>query len=396
MQLRNVQFIDGAGLKDLHIANGRIAAIVDAGFSNAGLSFAGAIAFPGLINSHDHLDFDVFQPMRSRLYSSYRDWGSDIHRQFAADIAKVLSIPRQLRSRWGVYKNLLCGVTSVVHHGAGVDIPEDLVSVFQDADNFHSVSGERGWRWKLLNPFRRGRPLAIHIGEGTTAACRAEIGELLRWNVFGRPLVGIHGIAMTEAQADAFAGLVWCPDSNYFLYGKTADIPLLRQRTRVIFGTDSTLTASWDFWRQLRIARETGMVEDAVLWDMVTAGPARLWGLEGYGELSDGAVADLVIAAPAAGATGWDRVFALDPADILLVMRHGKICVLDGSLCDGVSASAEAMDGVSASAFSMEGFYPVTVGGRLKYVAGNLPALMQEIHACDPSVSFPVVTETIP
>jgi cytosine/adenosine deaminase-related metal-dependent hydrolase len=402
MRLLNVHIVEQEALKDLHIAEGRIAAISSVGASpSAGpsspadqgpsspaeaplapltLSFENAIALPGLINSHDHLDFDLFPRLGNRIYSSYTEWGSDIHQSNKENIASVLRIPRELRIRWGIYKNLLGGVTSVIHHGAYLATPQDLISISQNAESLHSISGEKGWRRKLLHPFRRQRQMVIHIGEGTTPACSKEVSELIRWNIFGRPLIGIHGIAMSEKQAAAFEALVWCPDSNFFLYGKTADIQQLRRRTTIVFGTDSTLTASWNIWQQLRLARELKMTDDTALWEMATSGPARLWGLDQCGKIAEGRTADLVIAARTPGTTGWNAVFGVKPRDILLVLHQGNIRLFDESLRDQLTNPE----------YLIKDFHPIAIDGKIKYIQGDLPGLMQEIQTYRPDASFPV------
>ncbi|HEX4850540.1 MAG TPA: hypothetical protein VFV08_07035, partial [Puia sp.] len=33
------------------------------------------IALPGFINSHDHLDFNLFPSIRNRIYNNYTEWG---------------------------------------------------------------------------------------------------------------------------------------------------------------------------------------------------------------------------------------------------------------------------------------------------------------------------------
>jgi cytosine/adenosine deaminase-related metal-dependent hydrolase len=383
MQLRNLHMADREAPVDLRVEGDRIAMITGAGdrVVDKGLFFEDALVIPGLINSHDHLDFDLFPAFRSRTYDSYKDWGSDIHERYGEAIAAILRVPRELRLRWGLYKNLLGGVTSVVHHGARLEIPGDLISVLQEAKSLHSVSGEKGWRRKLLFPFRQAWPLVIHIGEGTTPACSKEIDALLRWNILKRPLIGVHAIAMSPGQAAAFRALVWCPASNYFLYGKTADVRLLRERTAFVFGTDSTLTSSWNIWQQLRLARELNMVENAALWEMITTGPAHVWGLADRGMIAEGYAADLVIAERPLGAPGWDTVFDLDPERILLVMHQGNIRLFDALLMDQLSDLADPLGD----------FYPVALAGRVKYVQGNLPALLQEIRRYHPDVSFPVM-----
>jgi len=374
--------IDREGPVDLRVEGDRIVQVRDSGdrAANKGLFFDDALVIPGLINSHDHLDFDLFPALRSHIYGSYKEWGNDIHERYGAEIAAVLRVPQELRLWWGLYKNLLGGVTSVVHHGAYLEIPKELISVLQDAKSLHSVSGEKGWRRKLLVPFRQAWPMVMHIGEGTTPECSKEIDVLLGWNLFQRPLIGVHGIAMSPAQATGFRALVWCPDSNYFLYGKTTDVRLLREATGFVFGTDSTLTSSWNIWRQLRLARELNLVDDRVLWEMITTEPARLWGMADRGTIAEGCAADLVIAERPRGSRGWDALFGLDPERILLVLHQGKMRLFDASL----------LDQLSHLAYPLENFHPVVVYGRIKYVQGDLPGLLREIRRYHPDASFPV------
>src|SRR4051812_26154872 len=73
------------------------------------INLAGAIAFPGLVNSHDHLDFNCFSPLGDKIYNNYTEWGNHIHAAFPNEIKKVLTIPQVLRVQWGMYKNLLAG-----------------------------------------------------------------------------------------------------------------------------------------------------------------------------------------------------------------------------------------------------------------------------------------------
>lgn len=392
MKLSNVHIAGHDGLHHIEFANGRISRIESVNSmppeprdpsisaNEYQLSLNEAIAFPGLINSHDHLDFDLFPRYGSRIYPSYTEWGSDIHQTNKINIAGVLKIPQPLRIRWGIYKNLLNGITTVVHHGAKLKIKEDLISVCQKVPSYHSISGEKRWRLKLVNPFRRRWPLAIHIGEGTSPASSAEIGELIKWNIFNRELIGIHGIAMNEKQASSFHALVWCPDSNLFLYNKTAAIDRIRHHTRIVFGTDSTLTASWNLWEHLRLARDQHLVTDTELWDMLTRSPAELWGLEDCGKIEVGQWADLTVASPPAHTKGWDAVYGLNPENILLVLHKGNIRLFDGSLYDQLARAS----------FPLNDFHKIQVRGITKYIQGDLPGLMNEIRKIHPSVEFPV------
>lgn len=337
------------------------------------------LAFPGLINSHDHLDFDLFPSLGNRVYNDYLEWGRDIHVVNKEMINQVLQVPRQLRVQWGVYKNLLNGITTVVHHGHAVPVQEPPIEVFQHCHMLHSVQLEKRWKLKLNNPFAGDRPWVIHIGEGTNANAHTEVRQLIKWNLLRRKLIGIHGIAMNEKNARAFEALVWCPDSNFFLIGATARIDQLKKNTTIVFGTDSTLSASWSIWEQLRIARRTGLLTDEELFQAVTATPASLWKLGNTGKWEDGMQADLVVAKQK-NKQFFNAFYDIDTEDILLVMKKGKIILFDASLRDQLMKQVNGMDDC----------HPVYIQNTCKYVTGELPALIDAIHQYAPALDLPV------
>src|SRR4051812_32930968 len=119
MLLNNVAILNDNEPVSISISKGKIEAI-ETGITDVDelqLNFENAFAIPGLINSHDHLDFNCFAPLGQRKYHNYTEWGNDIHSTYKKEIDAVLKIPQHLRARWGIYKNLLAGVTTVVNHG---------------------------------------------------------------------------------------------------------------------------------------------------------------------------------------------------------------------------------------------------------------------------------------
>src|ERR1700747_2757751 len=86
-------------ITNIHIRNGQI---TEAGIylehinDRQILNFEHAIVFPGLINSHDHLDFNLFPRLGNKRYNSYVEWGKDIHKHDKQVIDKVQKIPRGL------------------------------------------------------------------------------------------------------------------------------------------------------------------------------------------------------------------------------------------------------------------------------------------------------------
>ena len=351
ISLHGVQVI-GQGVRDLHIE----------GRTTADFHFDNAIAFSGLINSHDHLDFNLFPRLGNRIYANCVEWGEDIHKTHRSAIESILKIPRNLRTQWGVYKNLFNGVTTVANHGERLQIDDPVIDVLQ-CNTLHSVRQEPHWKVKLNKPFAGSTPFVVHAGEGTDRESTRDIDALIRWNLFRKELIAVHGVAMTEDQAGAFSAVVWCPDSNYFLLNTTADIPRLQKRTKVVFGTDSTLTASWNLWEQLRLARKLGMMTDETLFESVTTIPAAVWRLPAR-------QGDIVVAETKGhGLEAW---FDINPRDILLVIQDGKVRLVDETV-----------------SFPVAKFSKVVIQGSTKYVQGDVPGLTAEIRRYAPEVEIP-------
>ncbi len=96
MLLRNV-FIAGDQKKELKqvlVKDGSIQDITIAGRTNTAesIDLGGALIFPGLINSRDHLDFNLFPQLGNRIYHDYTVRGNDIHTNNKETIKAILEI----------------------------------------------------------------------------------------------------------------------------------------------------------------------------------------------------------------------------------------------------------------------------------------------------------------
>jgi cytosine/adenosine deaminase-related metal-dependent hydrolase len=377
MVLSNLHLINGSQPVNIGI-KGRLISSVGSGdlmTDELSLGFNNAIALPGLINSHDHLDFNLFPQFGDRFYDNYTQWGAYIHQQYKEQINKVLQIPLQLRAAWGVYKNLISGVTTVVDHSDGQKFKSDLINVVQAYHCLHSVQFEKRWKRKLNSPLKFGDPYVVHVGEGVDELAHHEIDNLLKWNVFNKKLIGIHGVAMEVHQAKKFKALVWCPQSNCFLLNSTSDIKTLKQHTPILFGTDSTLTSDWNIWEHLRLAMKFGHLNSDELLQSLTNTPAQTWRLN-TGELIANKDADIVIAKKKAS-----NIYNTNPEDLLMVMYRGQINLFD----------EEIHQQLVNQGFSMKQFDRVRIGNAYKYVAGNIIRLMDQIRMYYPEVIFPIV-----
>jgi cytosine/adenosine deaminase-related metal-dependent hydrolase len=377
MQLCNLNIIGNGKerLQNIQVTGKKITAVADSekyskkSSNETIINFENVIAFPGLINSHDHLDFNLFPPTGNRIYNNYIEWGKDIHGPGKEIISTVLKIPQHARTQWGLYKNLLNGITTVINHGEKLNIRNNIINVIQNNYCLHSIQFEKNWKFKLNRVLAKAHPFVIHIGEGTDEASHNEIDTLIKWNLFKRKIIGVHGVAMDEEQAKAFEALVWCPASNYFLLNKTAAIDKLKTKTFILFGTDSTLTSGWNLWEHIRLARNTQLVSDNELFDMLTTKPAMVWGLKGSGKIAEQYSADIVIAKKNNISNNFDSFFSLNPDDILLILHNGEIKLFDTTL----------LDKMNGTDFKGTGFSKIFMGESCKYVEGSLPELPEQV-----------------
>ncbi|HET7152969.1 MAG TPA: amidohydrolase family protein [Candidatus Kapabacteria bacterium] len=375
--LRNVEILDAGRTKhDIIIDGGIIQGLAVAGIENThnSILFENALAFPGLINSHEHLEFNCYSQLDGGPYHNYAEWGEGIHRRHAEEIKSIESIPRELRERAGIAKNLLCGVTAVAHHGDGPALADLPITILNKEQWIHSV--EHGHLATLLLPGKG--PVVIHIAEGTDDKTRRETDALLRMNLWRRKLIGIHGIAMRPEQAAKFAAIVWCPMSNEFLFEQTAPIAEMKNHTTILLGSDSTLTSPWNFWEHLRRARAIGALTDDELIASVTTNAAHIWNIPDRATIAPRMKADIVIVRKKYD-DPREAFFAINPEDILLVLREGKVILVDASLQQMLPSLAD-----------INTLSPVSVNGTVKFTVGDLSRLATDLHKYVPSIPVPI------
>ena len=346
------------------------------------ITFENAIAFPGLINSHDHLEFNLFPALGNRIYKNYIEWGHDIHKANKNQIEFVLKIPFELRYKWGIYKNLFSGVTTVLHHGNIFKNSNEIIDVFTGGKIFHSVKLEKYWKLRINLPGHE--PVVMHIGEGTDNYSKDEIETLKKWNFFKKKIIGVHAIALQKENTKYFQAIVWCPVSNYFLFDETADICELKEGTKIIFGTDSAVSAAGNIWQHLRFARKLNMLDDKKLFDSITITPAEVWNLKSFGAIKKNYTADIVIAKNKFNKS-WDSFYSINPEDIILILKGGKIILWD----------EEIKNQLNFLSLEKKHFSKILLSGKMKYVAGNLKALFNSILKYNPQIQFPYKIEIV-
>ena len=275
---------------------------------------------PGLINAHDHLHRNHYGRLGAPPYENAYAWARDIQQRHAVEIARGRAVPRREALLTGAWKNLVAGVTHVVHHDAwedefDVEFPINVVRI-ANADSVATIP--------LATPAMLG-PFALHVAEGVDRAAAEEVRILDARLYLNGNLVAVHAVG---PDADGIArlracgcALVWCPTSNRFLFGRSAPSALLAEGMDVLLGSDSLLTGAGTLLDELRAAR--GVISDARLLDAVGALAARRLGMPAP-SLAPGEPANLALF----------RRSLLDANidDVALVMAAGELRVLDPEL----------------------------------------------------------------
>lgn len=305
----------------------------------------GQIILPGLINSHDHLQYSNFPRLGLGPYPSWREWAADIHSSESASIDQCLGVPKRERFWLGVIRNLFAGVTTVCHHDPGhwllhdVDLPINIHTSFGWAhspddllwkDRFHGTPSH----W----------PFILHCAEGIDLASRREIAKLDRAGVLSSRLVLVHAVGALERDWSKLRSnrvwVIWCPSSNIHILNRTLPARLVQDYPFLAIGSDSPISAAGDFIAELQYASHLANLPPDLIYRMATTRPSRLLRLEGHcGSIAPGGRADLFILRDR-GHAPCKALLAFQAADLSGVIVAGRISLASEEFQRELPASA--------------------------------------------------------
>lgn len=382
----NAQVLGPEGVlgSSLRIEHGRIGEIGTAPQAqDLVIDLDGAVISPGLINAHDHLELNNFSRLKWReQYSNARDWIADFRPRFKTDPAliKPKAVPLSDRLFLGGIKNLLSGVTTVCHHNP-------LYRPLRYGFMIRVVKRSR-WSHSLLldgdavaREYRRtpkNWPWIIHLAEGTDVEAATELERLDELGCLGSNTIIVHGVGLrAEDRAKLLAkggALIWCPSSNNFMLGRTAEVGVLSEAGRVALGSDSRLSGERDLLAELKVAHQTQQVSVNKLFRMVTSDAAAILRLHHAGRIAKGLPADLVIFAPNRDAP-FDNFANACRADLRLVLLGGLPLIGDPDLAPIFTATRVVAE-------------KVRVDGSEKLMARAIVERFKKSSLCEPGLEI--------
>jgi cytosine/adenosine deaminase-related metal-dependent hydrolase len=195
----------------------------------------------------------------------------------------------------------------------------------------------------------RNWPWIIHLAEGTDADAATELDRLDRLGCLGANTVIVHGVGLSATDRakllDKGAALIWCPASNLFMLGETAQVSELAGAGRVALGSDSRLSGEPDLLAEIKVAYETKQVSANELFRMVTSDAAAILRLPHAGRIAQGFPADVTIFSSRRDKP-FDNIVTARRSDVRLMLIAGRPLVGDPDMSPVFAAAQVAAEKV--------------------------------------------------
>lgn len=326
-------------------------------------------AFPGLIDTHNHVHYNAIPQWKHPVHFVNRyEWsgGSD---DYQKRVEKVYS--EKLKNKYdgvlyGEIRAIVGGTTMIQssYYGAPPAVlARNLTADYKIATTSRRISeietDLKAWSTRLQDPSSQGlKRVFLHVAEGVSRDPVSESEfEVLDRNGLVRPgVVVIHGTALTKEQYRTMAAnkmyLSWSPRSNINLYDQTTDIPtVLESGVTVALSPDWTVSGSNNLLEEMKFAYEyskkkwgsANPVTPQLLFKMVTQNAAQVSGLEEhFGELKRGYAGDFFLA-PVKDKDPFVSLLKTGPKDLNLVVVAGKPVYGDDARMSSLEENSDAI-----------------------------------------------------
>jgi cytosine/adenosine deaminase-related metal-dependent hydrolase len=358
--------------------------------------------YPGLINTHDHLQGNYRPPVGPKpghYYLTWLPWDNDLK---ASETFKERSrLSREDLYGLSGYKCLFSGVTTVNDHfpqkfNAQILPTLPIRAILEyglahEASSYDLKWGD-GFEIEHARAVKNNWPFITHLSEGFDEEAMNGVAGLEKLKILDRHCLFIHCIGFSDADirkvAKAGASVSWCGFSNMFMFNVTCKIrKMLKAGINVTVGTDSSATGSANLLEELRYDR--GLYRNLygedlpakTFFKMCTANAARaFWIDKKTGTLDEGKLADVLVL----------RGKNSDPYENLLsaAMEDVELLLLEGKPLYGELRFLDLLGGKIPG-----GYTQITVGKRPMFVKGDPAGLYAE---CREKIGFKKVLDYLP
>jgi 5-methylthioadenosine/S-adenosylhomocysteine deaminase len=307
--------------------------------------------YPGLIELHNHLSYDVLPLWTVPKEFANRDgWSKGpVYRGTISGPMQVLGRTAGMGEavvRYVEAKCLLAGTTTSqgialsgdpglqkFYFGAIRNVEETKDKGLHDAaTRIADVEAENAD--KFLARLNHSSCLLLHLSEGKKSDKPAHdhFAALQQpddtWAITSH-LAGIHCVALTKADfgvlAERQASMVWSPVSNLLLYGETANVDAARQAgVKIGIGSDWSPSGSKNLLFELRVANvvAAGAISHRDLLAMATTTAAAILGWKKIGSIAPTNRADLLVVSGRSH-EAHEHLFTRTETDVSLVIIDG-------------------------------------------------------------------------
>jgi len=273
--------------------------------------------YPGLINTHDHLQGNYRPPVGPKpgtFYATWLPWDNDLK---ASDMYKERSqLTREDLYNLSGYKCLFSGVTTVNDHFPqslnGAILPTLPIRAILEYGLAHeATSYDLKWgdgvEVEHKKAVEKKWPFITHLSEGFDDEAMDSVSYLEKIKILNNHCLFIHCISFSDADiekvAKAGASVSWCAFSNMFMFNVTCKIrKMLKAGVNVTIGTDSSASGSANILDEMRYDRNLYREmygEDLpaqTIFKMVTCNAAKaFWMEDRAGSLDEGKLADILV-----------------------------------------------------------------------------------------------------
>ena len=405
-----------------------------AGFKDIPVVNTRGTIYPGLIELHNHLSYNILKLWQvPKKYTNRNQWGG------TKEYRKIISGPMNVLGRTPGYieaivryvecKCLMGGVTT--SQGIALFSNNGIQKYYRgvvrnvedtdDADLPEALGKISDVEAKSIESFferlKKQDCLLLHLSEGTDEAARKHFSDLKlpdgQWAI-NKALAGIHCVALTKDDFDLMkendASMVWSPLSNLLLYGQTADIvSAIKKKLLIGIGSDWSPSGSKNLFGELKVARlvadELGIYKrksDILALATINAAKILKWDKE-LGSIEKGKRADLMVIN---GTTenAYNRFLKYDETAISLVIINGVPRYGHEKLMNEWITEKEKLtvNGVQYELYlEQETAFPV-VGDlsldaaitKLDNGLNNLPEVAKRLEKSPPKINFRLSSET--